>query len=101
MEMSLKPIADLLLEKGVSDTAFQSTTPFKQQALFVTLESERSIYRLELYQDGDAKYWRISETEASMSSAMSELSVKEFPLMKCPAASSYDQLNLWHSESNK
>ena len=101
MEMSLKPIADLLLEKGVYATVFQSLMPLEQQSLFVTLASEQSTYRLELYQDGDAKYWRISETEASMSSAMSELSVKAFPSMKCPAASSYDQLNLWRSESNK
>ena len=101
MEMSLNHIFDLLEENAPSLTVYLSNTQETPQTLSVLLVSGQSIYRLKLQQDGENRFWTISEKDYSMYFAMLESSRKEFQSTKCPVVSCLDQLNLWHSESNR
>ena len=101
MEMSLDVIEDLLVENAPSLTVCRSFTPDKPGTLSVLLASGPKVYRLELQQDGENRSWTISEKDYSTFFATLESFRKEFLSTKCPAASSYDQLSLWPSESSK
>ena len=101
METSLSHIFDLLEENAPSLTVYLSTTQDGQETLSVMLASEQSIYRLELRQDGENRFWTISEKDYSTYFATLESLAKELASTKYPVASCCDQLSLWHSESNK
>ena len=61
MGMSLSRICDLLLANEVSCIVYPLNTPEQQQTLLIPLQSGLNRYLLELRQDGDERFWTISE----------------------------------------
>ena len=70
MAMSLKLIADLLRENGLSPIAYPWDTPERPLRLLVPLEYGAKLYMLILRQDNGEGSWKIFELAELQSSAM-------------------------------